>query len=327
MHESITRQAAQLLNSGDYSAALEKYMQLKNFTKLAAWDYQIAYIKRRLALKSPTAQRLEQFSAILKSSLGIEHVYVLNLPHRTDRRERTVKEFAQIGFKASEIEFVTAVYGDLDVKAQRLTDRFKTTPFKNNSCGLSIPDDILTHDKMAATPGVFGYTLSQSEIFHDACRQGFKRFLVFDDDVFFSPNATLILDRFVRAAQTWKILLLGASNYFPGDEAAAEKQAAEGYARGFYHPVPLVTCGSFAICYDASMLPALLELVDSHYGYFDRYILACLYKKYQNDCYALWPPACGADITESDIRSSRDIFKHAKIMGWDASRFAEYKSH
>jgi len=326
MHESITRQAAQLFETGDYSAALEKYLQLKHLTNLAAWDYQIVYIQRRLSSETPAAPSLEQFSTILKSGLGIEHVYVLNLPHRADRKARAVREMAQLGFQAHEIEFVTGVYGDQDEKAQWLTNHFKTTHFDSSIFGFSIPDEILAHDKTHATPGVFGYILSQSRILHDARRRGYKRFLVFDDDVFFSANAAFILNRFVRAANNWKLLLLGASNYFLGDEVASARLATEGAERGFYHPIPLVTCGSFAVCYDVSVLPSLLELVDSHFGYFDRHILACLYKKYHGHCYALWPPACGADITESDIRGSRDIFTHAEIMGWDASRFHVYKN-
>jgi hypothetical protein len=93
---------------------------------------------------------------------------------------------------------------------------------------------------------------------------------------------------------------------------------------GYYHPIPLTTCGSFAVCYDAAIIPWLLELVNEYSGYFDRHILGTLYATRREKCYALWPAACCADVTQSEIRDSRDMLQHSELMGWDISRFEEY---
>jgi GR25 family glycosyltransferase involved in LPS biosynthesis len=325
VRRSITRQAADLLAVKAYPAALEHYLQLRHLTKLSAWDYQIAYIRRQLLITSPSGLPPEQFADIFKSDLGIEHVYVLNLPQRTDRKERALKEFTRLGFSVSDIEFVQGVHGDSNETARLLMQRFKTTAAESRSSRLSIPESILGHDQDHATPGVFGYILSQQKIFSDALKRGFRRFAVFDDDVFFAPHASSVLYRFSSAKIRWEILLLGASNYFFADEAASAAVASQAAKLGFYHPVPFVTCGSFAMCYDHSIVPTLLELVDDAEGYFDRHMLAYLYQHRREKCFALSPPAFGADVTESDIRQPRNIHAHAQAMGWDASRFDEYR--
>jgi GR25 family glycosyltransferase involved in LPS biosynthesis len=326
MADTTTRQAAKFLQAGDFEAALQKYLELKARTQSAAWDYQIRYARRQLAAAASGRSHLGALFFNLKFTIGIDHVYVLNLPHRTDRKARTFKELTKAGFAASDIEFVAGLHGDRDERAKQLARDFKTGGDRPNGFGLSIPDEILAHDREHATPGVFGYLLSQSIILRDALAHGYERILVLDDDVFFSSDAVSILKRFAHAKKNWKLLLLGASNYFLGDDEAYARLKAQGENLGFYHPIPLATCGSFAVCYDKEALLPLLELIDSHYGYFDRHILACLYTKYHHECYALWPSACGADITESDIRESRDVHTHAQMMGWDTSRLAEYQS-
>jgi hypothetical protein len=321
MQASITRQAARLLESRDYAAALEKYVSLRDATGLAAWDYQISFLEKKLGLRHP----LEGFAKVLQTRLGVERLYVLNMAHRPDRRARAARELARAGFQPAEIQFVEGVHGEKDVRARAMNLRFQATQTLPARLSLPIPPEALAYDREHSTPGVFGYLLSQNEILRDALRNGYKKIAVFDDDVFFSPEATAILEKFASRGLDWELLLLGASNYHDY-QAENLKLLTAADENGYYCPMPLITCGSFAVCYDAAILPVLLELVNEYSGYFDRHILGTLYATLREKCYALWPSACCADVTQSEIRTPRDINLHSEQMGWDISRFEEYSA-
>ncbi len=218
------------------------------------------------------------------------------------------------------------MHGDSDPRAIRLHERFKSRPVPESLYGLTYPAEILAYDKENSTPGVFAYLLSQERVFRDALEHGYNRIAVFDDDIFFPPTAAETLRRFSKKVSDWKVLLLGASNYFEPDFDPKDSFFPTAEALGYYWPIPLTTCGSYAVCYEKSIFSVLLELINDFSGYYDGHILGSLYKKHPGNCYALWPAACCADVTESEIRSPRDIQMHSSLMGWDVSRFSEYKS-
>jgi hypothetical protein len=324
MEGSLTRQAENLWKAGDLPAALGKYEQLRDVTGSTAWNYQISRIRRLLA-DPPEPTRLRDFASLLTAEAGIERVYVVNLPHRPDRKARTLKELAAAGFQPGQIQFIEGVHGDSDPRAIHYNERFKTSPIPESFLGLFPSAEMLAYDKEHSTPGVFGYLLSQERVFRDAMDKGYRRIVVFDDDIFFPPAAAQTLRRFLKKVPDWKILLLGASNYFEPDFDPKDAFFPTAEALGFYSPIPLTTCGSFAVCYEKSMFPVLLELINDFSGYYDRHILGSLYKKHPGNCYGLWPAACCADVAESDIRSPRDVHGHARFAGWDVTRYEKYR--
>jgi hypothetical protein len=323
---TITRQAETLWKAGDLSAALSKYVQLRESTGSAAWNYQISRIERLLH-GGAAAPRLQDFANILLSQAGIEKVYVVNLPHRQDRKARILKELSIAGFETSQIQFIAGVHGDSDPVAIRLNNCFKSSPNPESLYGLSLSAQKLTYDKAHSTPGVFGYLLSQDLVFRDALKNGYGRIAVFDDDVFFPVCAAQTLRRFLSKVSDWKILLLGATNYFERGFDQKESFFSSAEAMGYHAPIPMVTCGSFAVCYDKSIYSCILNLINDFSGYYDRHILASLYNAQPGDCYAVWPPVCCADVEDSEIRGNRDIIKHAKLARWDVSRYREYKNN
>jgi GR25 family glycosyltransferase involved in LPS biosynthesis len=320
MQASVTRQAAELLKNGYFASALEKYVSLQEATGLAAWDYQISFLEKKLGLRHPLAG----FAKVLQTRLGVERLYVLNMAHRPDRRARAARELARAGFQPAEIQFLEGVHGEKDERALAMNLRFQTAQTLHERLSVPISPEALAYDREHSTPGVFGYLLSQNEILRDALRNGYKKIAVFDDDVFFSPQATTILEKFASRDLEWELLLLGASNYHDYQAENLETLTAAESA-GYYHPIPLITCGSFAVCYESTIIPLLLELVNEYAGYFDRHILCALYANMSDKCYALWPAACCADVSQSEIRTPRDINLHSEQMGWDISRFEEYR--
>lgn len=323
MKAGLAAQANDLVRSGKHAEALEIYLRLKSNTGLCSWDWNIRFLQLRLKTERTVFVRKE-LGGILYGCAGIEHIYVANLKHRTDRKRRIVTELAKFGINSVDIEIVEAVYGATNSAALELFEHFKIADSSKYDSTRTVPQQVLEYDRFYSSPGVIGYLLTQELIFKDALSKGYKKILVLDDDVFFSPQACELTYRFFKRELDWRIVHLGSSEHSPLDSEILQCKLSQAATTGYYNPIPYKTCGSFAVAYDYSILNKLLQLVTEYAGVFDRSILSYFYNQIPNLCFTLRPAACCADVTESDIRDPRTMTDHASRMGWDISRYSEY---
>lgn len=319
----LAAQANEFLRSGKYAEALEAYRKLRSATGLCSWDWNIRSLELRLG-SDRTAFIYKELGTILREYAGIERIYVANLRHRTDRKRRMVTELAKFGVNSAEIEIVEAVNGATNCSALELFEHFKAADSSKYDSTRTVPQQVLEYDRSNSSVGVIGYLLTQELIFKDAISKGYKKILVLDDDVFFSPQACKLTYLFFKQVSDWRIVNLGSSEHSPINSDVLQGKLNQAALTGYYNPIPYQTCGSFAVAYNRSVFNKLLHLIAEYVGVFDRPILSYFYTQIPDLCFTLRPAACCADVTESDICEPRSMTDHASRMGWDISRYAEY---
>ncbi len=176
--------------------------------------------------------------------------------------------------------------------------------------------------KAALTPGVFGYLLSQAVVLKDAARNGYRRILVFDDDVFFTSDAYARLRETAgHLPDDWKILLLGASEYADRNSQEFVQARVPGCA-DLYHPIAGKTCGTFAVAYDQSVYDEVLAAIADAEAPYDNFALGSVYVRHREHCFAIDPAVCVPDVSESNIREdSRAQQSHSQRMRWEFVRY------
>jgi GR25 family glycosyltransferase involved in LPS biosynthesis len=322
---NLVKRANALILKCEYSAALDLYRILKGITGGVAWDWQIRDLEKKLKL-TRTIFYNQELGIVLRDIAKISHIYVANLVLREDRRKRVLTEFFKYGILLKDVSFVDAVHGALSNEARKLFENFKISDSAKYESLSGVPVEVLEHDRANSSLGAIGYLLTQNIIITDALKNGYRRILVFDDDVFFSSQAPMLAYQFFNKVNDWMIVHLGVSEHSPATDDMWLKKLDQANRCGFYNPIPYKTCGSFAVAYDSRILEKLLKLLSEYVGIYDRATLSYFYRNYPDQCYALRPAACCADVSESDIREAREMTVHALRMGWDISRYAEYIS-
>lgn len=117
--------------------------------------------------------------------LGFDKIYVINLDRRSDRYQQVLREFDKVGLKG--VERFPAIDGA--------------------TLGITKKD--------LDNPGIVGCFLSHYSILHEALRKGYKRILVFEDDVSFINGFNEIF-RFIypKVPTDWELLYLGYTERF-----------------------------------------------------------------------------------------------------------------
>ena len=357
---SRTRQAVDLVSTGDHVGALAIYEDLARKTGLKAWDYDIQRLKQHLTSncdvvnneqsipneqsilnrlhKIPTNtpavthcnERVSTSSdspnllgSILKKQLGVEAIYLVNLADRKDRLIRAAREFAK-----NDIQFrlVTAISGEFSVKAQSLRDRYRIrSPSDVFESTKHVPLEKRLLWKKELRSGVFSYLLSQQKAFQDAMVNGFRRIGIFDDDVYFSSDASVRLKSITEhLPPDWSIICLAVSDWSEGKSTTDATYRFLPEA-GIYHPIPGETCGSFANLYDNRAYKQILSYIDEFDGPFDNAALGAYYHKHRNACFFIQPGLCGADVGESTIKGEARVQEqHCLKMGWPFMEHKEY---
>lgn len=275
---------------------------------------------------APPGQALSQSDSPIAStlrSMGIEHIYVVNLDRRPDRMARVLREMNAHGLKVSR---VPAVDARSSLQAKSLMEAFgNRDPSAHLSSAPHVSFEHVEQWKKRLTSGVFGYLLSQAAVLEDAARNGYKRVLVFDDDVFFTSDAH---DRLREASRhlpaDWKVLLLGASEYADGTSQEFVDARVAGCA-DLYHPIAGKTCGSFAVAYDQSIYDEILTAIADAEAPYDNFALGSTYVRHRKHCFVIDPAVCVPDVSESNIREgSRAQQSHSQRMRWEFARYGAF---
>lgn len=149
-----------------------------------------------------------------------------------------------------------------------------------------------------------GCLLSHLEIIKTSKNRGYKKILIFEDDIMMSKNIKLSIQK-IKKIEDWKLLYFGASQY---------DWKVESHKDDFY--LSRKSLGTFAYAIDCSIFDDVINLLENKYKSVDN-ILADIQEKYYGNCFTFYPNICIADVSESDIREKRDNFEHSKKMRWN----------
>lgn len=318
--------AVSAYRAGDMRACLAHYqLAIRRYPELAPVIQATLDATRRLHRRGSGDSRVLQTESIAQvlSSMGIEQIYVVNLDRRPDRMARVMREMNAHGLKVTRMRAVDARGS---ARAVTLMEEFRRGDIEMQLASAShVSRQHLAQWKTSLTPGVFGYMLSQEAVFNDAARNGYRRILVFDDDVFFTSDAVARLrEAALHLPEDWKILLLGASEY--GDRSSHEfVQARVPDCADLYHPLAGKTCGSFAVAYDQSMYDEMLQSIANAEAPYDNFALGSAFSRHSGYCFVIDPAVCVPDVSESNIRdSARAQQSHSRRMRWEFTRYAEF---
>jgi hypothetical protein len=117
-----------------------------------------------------------------------DQIYVINLDSRPDRLKATLAEFNKIGSTFVKVQAVDGYKAGLQVK-----------PYK-------------PMDENFWNPGAAGLLLSTARVIEDAKRKGYRRILICEDDVEFSPQFPAYLPYLKDVPRGWQMMLFGAQH-------------------------------------------------------------------------------------------------------------------
>ena len=243
-----------------------------------------------------------------------DHVYILNLEKRTDRKLAMLQKLGRLGIKA---EFVQAVDG---YSTQSLDEYYE---YIKSDLG-NHPLELSQKRKMIMSSGAWGYLKTYDIILNDAKRRNFSRILCFDDDVIFhSDFESILIQRLSIIPQDWKLLYLGASQYvqeIPQGLSYPDKTKLLIDKKEPYY-FPNTTDGSFAIGIDNSVFDVLLHDISKMNCSFDSGALRRINGIAPNKCFVVTPNLVIADVSESDIQGGRSQFEMSKKFHWELKNY------
>jgi GR25 family glycosyltransferase involved in LPS biosynthesis len=171
-------------------------------------------------------------------------------------------------------------------------------------------------------PGAYGYVLTWIRILNHAITNKYKRILILDDDVILHHNFDQLFSSWVGALSSdWKVILLGATQHTTRPNLIAQDLGSDemGDAIRSYHPK--VVDGSFATGISQKVFHEILDLLSTHDQIVDSHVLRRIYQRYPYACFVAYPNLMIADVTSSDIQSSRNQADLASKVGWILSDY------
>jgi glycosyltransferase involved in cell wall biosynthesis len=246
-----------------------------------------------------------------------DHVYVLNLGRRIDRRVEIIQKLLKYHIKA---EIFEAEDGYTPENQNEFLEYYQQPLAAEGSH----PLERSLKKKMIVSPGAWGYLKSYKRVLLDAHKNNYKRILCFDDDVLFHLNLESELDSSLRNIPSeWKLLYLGATQHLwgiPSHISYPDQIQSKDFEKSpFYHPVR--TDGSFAVGIDSSVYDDILEGISQMNCSLDSGPLRAVQQKYPNQCYVLTPNLVVADVSRSDIGVERDQEHMAARLRWQMNLY------
>jgi glycosyltransferase involved in cell wall biosynthesis len=251
-------------------------------------------------------------NALSRLNHYFDHIYVINLERRGDRRLEMIQKLTRLNIRA---EFFPAIDGT----TKENLDEFQAYLDKPIDPENAHELEIRLMRKAIYSPGAWAILKTYKKLLRDAQKRGFNRILCLEDDAVYSLGFE---EKFRQAITTipeqWKLLYLGASqhSWIEGEDLfyPADKQDTKG-AVSFYHA--LNTDGAFAIGIHKSSFSFLLLEIEKMNCPFDSGPLRSASRHFNERCFVVSPNIIIADVRESDIRISRKQLEFAKTVRWN----------
>lgn len=245
-----------------------------------------------------------------------DHVYVVNLERRADRRMEMIQKLNALKIKA---EFFKAEDGYSDQNVAEF-NRYMETPIDPEKAHEL---EIKLKRKVIYSPGAWGTLKTYKRLIEDARSRNFRRILCLQDDAVFALDFDRQLSRMEALIPgDWQMLYLGASQHsweegkdlsYPDIEPSSEGKLT------YY--LPLNTDGAFAIGLHQSTFGFILAEINKMNCSFDSGALRSASRHFAGNCYVMQPNLIIADVKESDIRISRKQQEFASTVRWDLKKY------
>jgi GR25 family glycosyltransferase involved in LPS biosynthesis len=263
----------------------ERYESLKNKSDKIFKENKLwkADVETINIIKNHFLNRKEDDNIITVNNY-FDHVYVLNLNDRIDRLIKVTNKLNSLGINFTRFEAING------------------TKFE----GKKYVKKIFQSDK---DNYAMGCCLSHKNIVKDAKQKGYKNILILEDDVMFCKNFNIWFQN-LRLIKDWKLLYLGTSQYKWHNIICKNDQY---FYRANY------SYGTFAYGINNSVYDDILSFnieempIDWH--------LQKIQKKYSKECYVSYPNLCIADVSDSNIRGSRNQIEHNSKMKWNIFQY------
>jgi glycosyltransferase involved in cell wall biosynthesis/GR25 family glycosyltransferase involved in LPS biosynthesis len=256
----------------------------------------------------------ELLSAIHKH---FDHIYVLNLGRRIDRRIEMIQKLSRYKLRA---EIFEAEDGSTPENQQAFHE-FYRRPIGSKG---THPLERSLKKKMIASPGAWGYLKTYKKILLDAKKNHYRNILCFDDDVIFQRSFESELESALgRVPPGWKLIYLGASQHkwnVPNNIEYPDHFQEKDYGQAPYY-YPVKTDGSFAVGIDSSVFDEILEQIELMNCALDSGPLRAIQQKYRGLCFVLTPNLVIADVSQSDIGVERDQGQLAGRLRWKMEHY------
>lgn len=247
-------------------------------TNSGLWEFKNKYLSDKL---TSYFDKRNEDDNIIEISQYFDKIFVLNLDRRPDRWKKISEKLDQFKIK---YERFSAIDGEkID---------FNNSNFKQ---GMGLLENKYANACL----------LSHLEIIKLAKEKCYKRILIFEDDVLLSKEFEVRL-QYIRYIKNWKLLYLGCSQYDWNVEMTIGDK--------FYFSKK--SLGTFAYAIDQTIYDDVINILSNEEKSVDN-LLSEIQKKYYGDCYTFYPNICKADVSESEIRESRNNLNHSKKMRWN----------
>ena len=148
--------------------------------------------------------------------------------------------------------------------------------------------------------------MSHIEIIKESKLAGYKRILIFEDDVILSNEFNERISEIKKL--NWSLLYLGASQF---------NWTGVKVKNGLYNGSN--TLGTFAYAIDSNIFDDLIELFETKRKSIDN--LLSEYQLSNNKIFVIYPNIVISDVTQSYIRQSKDMSEYSKLMKWNLESF------
>ena len=246
-----------------------------------------------------------------------DHVFVLNLGRRLDRRIEMLQKLNKYNIRA---EFFEAVDGYSAGNLEEFREYYQQPIGAEGTH----PLERSLKKKMIGSPGAWGYLKTFEKLIRQAQGSRYNRILCLDDDLIFREDFEQGLRKALAfIPQDWKLLYLGATQHewnvpYSLDYPEHLREGDFGN-HPFYHPVR--TDGSFAVGIDSSVYQDILDEIGRMNCAFDSGALRGIQQKYPKESYVVTPNMIIADVSQSDIGIERSQEAMARKLHWDLSAY------
>ncbi|EFC44795.1 predicted protein [Naegleria gruberi] len=156
-----------------------------------------------LPTRKPTPQEENEINTDFK----IDHIYVINLKIREDRRQKSIRRLNTLGGIFSNYTFFEPVFGEA-LTDQDIFNHVSITTYKAILEGRSL-------DYQLSTKGGVGCYLTHTNIWKDMIEKGYERILIFEDDFEITSPYDEIMTYFSHLPKKFDVAFMYFS-LFPG---------------------------------------------------------------------------------------------------------------
>ena len=235
-----------------------------------------------------------------------DKVFVINLSHEKFKKKMMLKKLKDLNIN---FIFMDAINGYNEPYKSQYEE------YKNKSYDWNGAHEYekIRRKKMITSPGSLGYLHTWLKILKLSNERSYKKIAVFDDDVCFDNKFNEKLKLAINDINSFKVLLFGASQHiWKGIKLKKNKRS--------YNPIEY-TDGSFAVGLDCSVFKDLINEISKFNINFDSGPMRYLYKKYNSECYIIYPNIVIADLNTSSTQNSRNMITFSNKFKWNIEHF------